>query len=88
MRLILWLIVIGVLIWAAVSVPLGKKTLVEHVRAIWNTPETKDLRDGVREKAAPAVDRIERGAKAGYEAATHDDSATPDAAPDAAPAHP
>jgi hypothetical protein len=62
-------IAIGV-VWFATTVPLGKRTLVGHVRAIWHTGEVQDLKQGVKEKAGPAVDRLERGVKAGYRAAT------------------
>jgi hypothetical protein len=51
---------------------LGKRTLVGHVRAIWHTEEVRDLKDGVREKTGPAVDRLERGVKAGVHAASRE----------------
>ena len=66
-------IVIGI-VYFATTVPLGKRTFVGHVRAIWHTEEVQQLKDGVKDKAGPAVDRLERGVKAGYKAATHDGS--------------
>ena len=66
-------IVIGV-VYFATTVPLGKHTLVGHVRAIWHTGEVQDLKSGVKEKAGPAVDRLERGVKAGYKAATNSEA--------------
>jgi len=58
------------LVWFATTVQLGKHTLVGHVRAIWHTEEVQELKRGVKDKAGPAVDRLERGVKAGYKAAT------------------
>lgn len=66
-------IAIGV-VYVATTVPLGKRTFVGHVRAIWHTEQVQELKDGVKEKAGPAVDRLERGVKAGYKAATNDAS--------------
>jgi hypothetical protein len=60
------------LVYVATTVPLGKHTFVGHIRAIWHTGEVQELKDGVKQKAGPAVDRLERGVKAGYKAATHD----------------
>ena len=74
LRFILWLAILVGVVYVATSVPLGKRTLVGHVRAIWHTEEVRELKDGVKEKAAPAVDRLERGVKAGYHAATGDGS--------------
>jgi hypothetical protein len=61
------------LAWFATTVQLGKHTLVGHVRAIWHTEEVRDLKDGVKEKAGPAVERLERGVRAGYRATTGSD---------------
>ena len=69
-RLLVWLAVIAVLVYVAVTVPLGKKTFVQHVRSIWHTEQVQDLKEGVKETAGPAVHRVERGVKAGYEAMT------------------
>ena len=60
-------------VWFATTVPLGKHTLVGHFKAIWHTEEVRDLKQGVKDKAGPAVDRLERGVKAGYKAATTPD---------------
>ena len=69
-RLLVWLAVIAVLIYVAFTVPLGRKTFAQHVRSIWHTEEVQDLKQGVKETAGPAVQRVERGVKAGYEAMT------------------
>lgn len=69
-RFLLYLAIAIGLVYFATTVPLGKRTLVGHVRAIWHTEEVQELKQGVKDKAGPAVDRLERGVKAGYKAAT------------------
>jgi hypothetical protein len=73
-RFLVYLAIAVVVVYVATTVPLGKRTFVGHVRAIWHTEEVQQLKDGVKEKTGPAVDRLERGVKAGYKAATHDGS--------------
>jgi hypothetical protein len=73
-RFLVYLALAVCLVYVAMTVPLGKRTFVGHVRAIWHTEEVRELKDGVKEKAGPAVDRLERGVKAGYRAATNDAS--------------
>jgi len=72
-RFLVYLVIAIGLVYFATTVPLGKRTLVGHVRAIWHTEQVQDLKQGVKEKAGPAVDRLERGVKAGYKAATDND---------------
>jgi hypothetical protein len=69
-RLLVWLAILAVLAYVAFTVPLGKKTFAQHVRSIWHTEEVQDLKEGVKDTAGPAVHRVERGVKAGYEAMT------------------
>jgi hypothetical protein len=76
-RFLVYLVIAIVIVWFATTVPLGKRTLVGHVRAIWHTEQVQDLKEGVKEKAGPAVDKLGRGVKAGYHAATADGSAAP-----------
>lgn len=83
-RLIVWLAIIIGIVWFSVTVKLGDKTLVQHVRAIWHTNEVQDLKRGVEDKAGPAVDKLERGGKAAYREMTgsdHPDAGAPDAVP-------
>jgi hypothetical protein len=61
MRFLVYLAIAIVLVWFATTVQLGKHTLVGHIRAIWHTEEVRDLKDGVKERARPAVERLERG---------------------------
>jgi len=70
-RFLVYLVLAVCLVYVAMTVPLGKRTFVGHVRAIWHTEEAEELKKGVKETAGPAVDRLERGVKAGYKAATH-----------------
>ncbi|HMG53515.1 MAG TPA: hypothetical protein VK601_08530 [Kofleriaceae bacterium] len=69
-RFLVYLVIVIGVVYFATTVPVGKRTLVGHVRAIWHTGEVQDLKEGVKEKTGPAVDRLERGVKAGYKAAT------------------
>ena len=73
-RFLVYLAIAIAVVYVATTVPLGKRTFVGHVRAIWHTEQVQELKDGVKEKAGPAVDRLERGVKAGYKAATNDGS--------------
>ncbi len=74
LRFLVYLAIAVGLVYFATTVQLGKRTLVGHVRAIWHTEQVQDLKDGVKEKAGPAVHRLERGVKAGYNEATSDGS--------------
>lgn len=68
---------LGALVFVGATVPMGKRTFFGHVRAIWSTPEAKDMREGVGDKAAPVVDKVKRGAEAGFREATKDDPTAP-----------
>jgi hypothetical protein len=60
-RFLVYLAIVIAVAWFALTVQLGKHTLVGHIRAIWHTEEVRDLKDGVKEKTRPAVERLERG---------------------------
>jgi hypothetical protein len=85
MRFIIYLALAIALVYVAMTVQLGKHTLVGHVRAIWHTEEVRDLKEGVKEKASPAVERLERGAKAGFHAASRDGSGSQGSSAEARP---
>ena len=73
-RGLVWLaVIVGVIVLGS-TVPLGKRTLFGHISAVWNTKEATEMRDGIADKAAPAVDRVKRGVEAGVEAASDDGS--------------
>ena len=81
LRWLVTLVVLGTIIFIGATVPMGKRTFFGHVRAIWKTDEAKDMREGVGEKTAPVVDKLKRGAEAGYREATKDEDARPAPAP-------
>jgi hypothetical protein len=60
-RFVLSLAMLAGVVWFAVSVPLGKRTLSGHLRAIFSTPEAKDLADGTKEEAEKVADKVRQG---------------------------
>ncbi len=80
-RFVIYVLVAIVVVWFATTVKLGEYTCAGHVKRIWDSEETKDLRDGIKKKAAsestedlvdemkdgaqPVVDRLKRGAGSG-----------------------
>jgi hypothetical protein len=67
--------IIVVLLILGATVNLGKRTFFGHVSAIWKTNEAQDMKEGIKDKAAPAAEKLERGVKAGYREATKPDDA-------------
>jgi hypothetical protein len=62
-RLIKFLVGVAVLagfVWFGANVPLGSRTLFEHLQAIGRTRETRDLLDGTRQSAKPLMDSVRR----------------------------
>jgi len=86
-RFLLMLIIIGALAYVGATVKLGKRTFFGHIQAIWKTEEVQELKKGVEEKAAPAVEKVKRGVKAGIDEADKDPVVT-DAGIDALDAAP
>ena len=88
-RFVLLMVLIIFLVWCGTTVKIGDYTCAGHIKRIWNSEETKDLRKGVKEKAtsegtkelvhdiedktAPVVDSVKRGVKAGVREATDGD---------------
>ncbi|MDB4955148.1 MAG: hypothetical protein JWO36_2717 [Myxococcales bacterium] len=85
-RFIVTLAVLIALIYLGATVKIGKHTFFGHVRAIWHTEQVQDLKDGVKEKTGPAVDRVKRGIEAGYNAMKDDGGPSAPASGSAAPA--
>ena len=85
-RLIVLLAIAVGLAYCGATVKLGKRTFFGHVRAIWETDEAQDLKEGVKDTAGPTVDKVKRGVKRGIEEATKDDEGSGSAAP--APSRP
>ena len=88
-RLILFLAIAAGLCYCGATVKLGKRTFFGHVRAIWHTEEVQELKEGVKETAGPAVNKVEKGIHAGVKAMEDDGSGAAKAdAGVAVPAHP
>ncbi|HEY1816845.1 MAG TPA: hypothetical protein VGG74_31070 [Kofleriaceae bacterium] len=73
LRFIFTVVCVVALVYFGATVKLGDKTFFQHVRAIWHSPETQDLKRGVEDTARPAVKKLEHGASEGYRALTSDD---------------
>ena len=67
-KLIIYLVIGGALAYCGATVKLGKRTFFGHIHAIWESPEGRDLENGVKETAGPTVDKLEHGVKAGVKA--------------------
>ena len=65
-KLIIYLLIAGALVYCGATVKLGNRTFFGHVRAIWHTEEMQELKHGIEDKAGPTADKLKRGAEAGY----------------------
>lgn len=65
--MIVTLAVLGGLAVCGATVKLGDKTFFQHVAAIWASDETQDLVEGVKETAAPTIEKMKKGVQAGLE---------------------
>lgn len=63
LRLIVSTLVLCIVIWFAVSVPIGNYTLWGHIVRIARTKEARDLSDGAKSVAKDAASRVERDLK-------------------------
>ena len=72
-KLIIMLALAGALAYCGATVKLGKRTFFGHVQAIWKADEVQDMKDGIKEKAGPTMDKVTRGVKKGLEEATKDE---------------
>lgn len=70
LKFLLGLAALVLFVWFGANIPLGSRTLFEHLQAIGRTRETQDLVDGTRSSAKPLVDDVRRRLGA---AATTDD---------------
>lgn len=67
-KFVLFLLLAIFLVWCGTTVKLGDHTFAGHVKRIWQSEETKDLRKGIKEKATDGtsqdvVDEMKEGAK-------------------------
>ncbi len=97
-RFVLLLLVAIFVVWCGTTVKLGDYTCAGHMKRIWNSDETKDFKEGVKQKAtsqstkelvrdiedqaAPVVDKVKRGVKAGIKEVTESGRESKDAAKD------
>jgi len=72
-KFLLGLAALAGFVWFGANVPLGSRTLFQHLQAIGRTRETQDLLDGTREAAKPLMDSVRRRA----EEALHDKAVVP-----------
>ena len=79
-RAILWLALVGGIIYLVTAVPFGDRTLLQHVKAIASTRETRRMVKAVKAKARAVVERTVKrvasgkgGDAAGEEALTEDE---------------
>jgi hypothetical protein len=61
LKLALFLGLLGAGTYYGMTVRLGDRTFFQHVRAIWETKETKDLRRGAKQKVSGLVDEATDG---------------------------
>jgi hypothetical protein len=59
-RLLLSLAALVLLVWFGANVPLGSRTLFQHLQAIGSTRETREFFDGTRQTAQPVVDGVRK----------------------------
>ena len=60
LRLLKFILVVGLLgagVYYGMTVKLGERTFFQHVRAIWGTKETQELRRGTTQKVGGLVDQ-------------------------------
>ena len=62
-RLLFWCAAIAALVYFAVTVPLGKRTLWGHLRQIWHSDATQDLVNGTKDAAKSAYDKAKSPAE-------------------------
>jgi hypothetical protein len=62
-KFLLGLAALAGFVWFGANVPLGSRTLFQHLQAIGRTRETKDLLDGTRDTAKPLMDSVRRKAQ-------------------------
>ena len=66
-RALVTVVVLGGLVYCGATVELGSKTFFQHVAAIWQSNETQELVDGVKDKGGPLVEKVKRGVEAGVD---------------------
>lgn len=83
-RWLFTLLFLCAVLWFATMVPLGKRTLWGHLRAIFATQPAKDLAEGAKEEARKVAERLRDEGKPGGAAKPEgkpDGAAKPEQAP-------
>src|SRR5438132_14309187 len=86
-RFLISLAMLAAFIWFAVSVPLGKRTLWGHTRAIFGSQEAKDLAEGTKEEAEKVARKVKDEMHQPDMRPAHSPEAKPAHPPEAKPAH-
>ena len=68
--------------WFGTTVKLGQLTLFQHLRAIGQTQESRELLDGTKQAAEPLVDGVRRRIAGGAPTPTHGGGPDASAAPE------
>ncbi len=77
-KLLIGLAGVALFIWFGANVPLGSRTLFEHMQAIGRTRETQDLLEGTRQSAKPIVDGVRKRLGSGPSGDDEQGRTTPD----------
>jgi hypothetical protein len=57
-RFLFSLLVFAMVVWFAVTVPLGSRTLWGHMKAIAGTKEAQDFADGTKQEAKKVAEKL------------------------------
>jgi len=63
LKFLLGIAALAVFVWVGANIPLGSRTLFEHLQAIGRTRETQDLLDGTKKAGKPFVDGVKDGVR-------------------------
>jgi hypothetical protein len=77
-RRLVMLAMLGAFIYLGATVKLGKRTFFGHIANIWRADETQEMVEGVRQKGGPALDKVKRGVKAGWQEVRKGDEGSAD----------
>ena len=74
-RTVIALVLLAVFVTCGATVKLGDRTFFQHVSRIWQSDETQEMVEGVKDKSGPVVKKVKRGVEAGVKAATEEQDA-------------
>ncbi len=83
MRLLFWILIIGLFILLGSTVNLGRRTLFGHIGNIWSSDEATEMKEDVSKGTKPALDKVKRAGKAAVQElkTEHDAGAVPGPTP-------